>query len=151
MLGVFGVAGVLWRRRVVVLVVTSVLGVGLLVQEMLVRLQPANADAKTLLGAVLQPLEDPEISRFLFAFLVGACVALYASQIALDGRLAVASVVVILLVARWGGPIHVLGAAPLLYMMLWFGHRVVIPGWNRIGDPSYGVYLYGWPVQALCG
>jgi peptidoglycan/LPS O-acetylase OafA/YrhL len=98
---------------------------------------------------VLRPFDDPELAPLLFAFLVGACAALYAANIELDGRLAAASVLAFFLIARWDGPIEVLGVLPLLYVLLWFGSRVNVPWWNRIGDPSYGVYLYGWPVQAL--
>ena len=38
----------------------------------------------------------------------------------------------------------------LAYFCFWFAYRV--PAWGRLerwGDPSYGIYLWGWPVQQL--
>ena len=41
-------------------------------------------------------------------------------------------------------------AASLAYFCFWFAYRV--PAWRgleRWGDPSYGIYLWGWPVQQV--
>lgn len=45
---------------------------------------------------------------------------------------------------------HFLFALCLAYFCFWFAYRV--PAWRRLerwGDPSYGIYLWGWPVQQL--
>jgi peptidoglycan/LPS O-acetylase OafA/YrhL len=146
---VIGAAGLLWVRRTALLAVTCVLGMLLLVRRAVISLHPNDPAAGEVLGSLLRPLEDPLLAGFIFAFCVGACAALYADHIVLDSRLGIACLVVYFLIARWDGPPEVLGAVPLLYAMLWAGHQFVIPGWSRLGDPSYGVYLYGWPVQSL--
>ena len=41
-------------------------------------------------------------------------------------------------------------ALALAYFCFWFAYRT--PAWTRLerwGDPSYGTYLWGWPVQQL--
>jgi peptidoglycan/LPS O-acetylase OafA/YrhL len=40
------------------------------------------------------------------------------------------------------------GALPLAYLALWAGARLPVP-WGRRTDLSYGVYVYGWPVQSV--
>lgn len=40
-------------------------------------------------------------------------------------------------------------AALLVYGVLWLAYVPKIPALNRLGDYSYGVYIYGWPVQQV--
>jgi peptidoglycan/LPS O-acetylase OafA/YrhL len=41
-------------------------------------------------------------------------------------------------------------ALGLAYFCFWFAYRTPTWGWlERWGDPSYGVYLWGWPVQQV--
>jgi peptidoglycan/LPS O-acetylase OafA/YrhL len=148
--GVLGVVGLLWTRRVFMLCLTALVGLVLLMQAVVTAVGPASPQLSKVLGpALLDPFSDPNVLRFFFAFFVGACFALYAERIIIDDRLGLASFAAFLLIARWHGPTEVLGALPMLYAMLWLGQRMLIPVWDRIGDPSYGVYVYGWPVQAL--
>ena len=37
------------------------------------------------------------------------------------------------------------------YPILWFGQRqwTVLPRLSAFGDPSYGIYLWGWPIQQV--
>jgi peptidoglycan/LPS O-acetylase OafA/YrhL len=41
-----------------------------------------------------------------------------------------------------------LGALPIAYLVLWAGARLPVR-WGRRTDLSYGVYVYGWPVQSV--
>ncbi len=147
--GAIGVAGVLWARRSSVLVLTGVLGVLVLARDIVVALEPDNANARRILGHVLEPLADANMASLLLAFLVGTSLALYAERVVLDDRLGLAAIVAVLLVARWHGSFGTLALVPLCYAILWLGTRLRMQGWDRVGDPSYGVYLYGWPVEAL--
>ena len=48
-------------------------------------------------------------------------------------------------------PLHLasrLGALPLAYLVLWVGVTLPIR-WGSVNDISYGVYIYGFPVQQL--
>ncbi|HTM71226.1 MAG TPA: acyltransferase [Luteimonas sp.] len=41
-------------------------------------------------------------------------------------------------------------ALGLAYFCFWFAYRTPAWGWlERWGDPSYGIYLWGWPVQQV--
>lgn len=147
--GVLGVAGILWARKSLVLLLTAFLGILVLTHDLLVSLQPDNKAAAAILGNVLQPLADDNLASLLFAFLVGTCMALHAERVVLDDRLGIASIAAVLLVARWHGNFDTLAIVPLCYAVLWLGTRLKMQRWDRIGDPSYGVYLYGWPVETL--
>ena len=35
------------------------------------------------------------------------------------------------------------------YVLLYVGHILPSPEWVRVHDVSYGMYIYGWPVQQL--
>jgi peptidoglycan/LPS O-acetylase OafA/YrhL len=38
-------------------------------------------------------------------------------------------------------------ALALCYVALWLAYLPAIPGLERLGDPSYGIYLWGFPIQ----
>lgn len=48
--------------------------------------------------------------------------------------------------AHWGGQVGSLFAA---YVLLYLGHLLPSPEWVRVHDVSYGMYIYGFPVQQL--
>lgn len=72
-----------------------------------------------------------------------------------DGRLAAASAAILgVLMLKMGGWREVEGLLfPLFaaYPLIWFGQqeRARLGALGRFGDPSYGMYLWGWPVQML--
>lgn len=37
----------------------------------------------------------------------------------------------------------------LAYFCFWFAYMVRLPNLDRFGDPSYAIYLWGWPIQQL--
>ena len=40
-------------------------------------------------------------------------------------------------------------AISLAYFCFWFGYRIKLPSIEAYGDPSYGTYLWGWPLLQL--
>lgn len=40
-------------------------------------------------------------------------------------------------------------AIALAYFCFWFGYRLKLPSIEAYGDPSYGAYLWGWPLLQL--
>lgn len=84
-------------------------------------------------------------------FLTGGCFYLYRNRIQFD-KIAASIAFIVLLIgtfSRFGADL-VLGTAGgylLFYFALKPTHTLV--KFNKIPDLSYGVYLYGWPVQKL--
>lgn len=37
----------------------------------------------------------------------------------------------------------------IAYFAFWFAYRTPVANLQRFGDPSYGIYLWGWPAQQL--
>ena len=72
------------------------------------------------------------------------------SRLGSHHRVAAACAVGLVACGLWGWQTHAfacLGA----YLVVYFGERVTFAsGWiARMGDCSYGLYLYGWPVQQM--
>lgn len=84
-------------------------------------------------------------------FLVGGCFYLYRNSLVLKGRFALASLVVLLpCMFSWR-----LSEPALLvfggYILFYVAH-LSVPAFGALNgriDISYGIYLYGWPVQNL--
>jgi peptidoglycan/LPS O-acetylase OafA/YrhL len=87
-----------------------------------------------------------EASRLIAIFAAGSLVALYADRIRLDWRLAVLSAVVIVASVRLDC-MHTVGALPICYLLLWLGYVLPLQRVGRKNDVSYGVYIYGMPIQ----
>lgn len=90
--------------------------------------------------------------RFLYFFFAGALVYVLRERIVLSGRAAaavLAAVIGVLLLTDSFAPRQAALALALPYLLLWFGYipRGFIRGWNRLGDYSYGLYIYAMPVQ----
>jgi peptidoglycan/LPS O-acetylase OafA/YrhL len=81
-----------------------------------------------------------------FAF--GALCWVYRERVVLSGAVLLALVAAC--VALYDHPAYpwVFGAATA-YGALWLAYTPVLQGFNRAGDYSYGVYLYGFPCQQL--
>ncbi|MFJ9693493.1 acyltransferase family protein [Kitasatospora sp. NPDC101183] len=83
-----------------------------------------------------------------FTFLLGAACRLHARRVPLDDRAAAAAALALLGTLRWGG-FAAFGQPALVYLLFWAAAR--LPRWCRavdaVGDFSYGVYVYGFPVE----
>jgi peptidoglycan/LPS O-acetylase OafA/YrhL len=94
------------------------------------------------------PVIDMRLASF---FLSGACYYCYREHIKFQGGVAavVAAAVVICMFSWRGAELTMasIGGYALLYVA---GKRSsVLSHFNRLPDVSYGVYLYGWPIQKL--
>lgn len=96
-------------------------------------------------------------SRLFVCFLYGVLAYLFRHRLPYDRRLFAVSVLVCLAVAvlgpphRYGYPIalvNLIAGPALTYLMAYLGvTKVPTPALFRKGDYSYGIYLYGWPIQ----
>jgi len=86
--------------------------------------------------------------RMLFAFLLGVLAQQFADRVRLDGRLALAAVVVWVAAAASSYEYRVAGGVAFAYVMLWLAAAAPCLPQPR-SDLSYGVYLYHWPVLAV--
>jgi peptidoglycan/LPS O-acetylase OafA/YrhL len=81
-------------------------------------------------------------------FLAGSILCLYRSRTNMRRGVAMLAVVILLL-SYVSNTFIAFCPLPLAYLILWFGSW---PGLHQIGsryDISYGMYIYGWPVQQL--
>ena len=81
-----------------------------------------------------------------FAF--GSAVYFIRHRWGLNGKVAAVSgglLIVAALLGRLMELFPLLGAYPLLWLAT--TNRVRLPAFHRMGDISYGLYLYGWPVE----
>lgn len=95
--------------------------------------------------------EVPDVLRLLVFFLSGASFYLYRDSIPINGRYAaVLSVPLLTGLCSWRGAELALATCGA-YVVLYLAQRriKVVSGFNLLPDMSYGIYLYGWPVQKL--
>ncbi len=102
-------------------------------------------------SAMLRVVTHRDI-HFLAVFGVGSVAYLFRDSIPLRNRwAAIAAVTLIAAMGEW----YLAEAAYALcggYLILWFALRAPVVGLSRFdnkADISYGLYLYGWPVQML--
>lgn len=137
LLALLGYLGLLANRRLVALLT------GGFYLVMLSTVVDPGATAK-----LMPVLQNLYIARFGFLFLFGATLALYADRLLVDDRLGIAATALALLTLRYGGW-EFLGYAALGYALLWLAARLPMHRWERIGDLSYGTYIYSFPVQMM--
>lgn len=138
LIAVLALSGLLWRRRWVLPVMTAPF------YALAVAFQ---VDRKWALH-LAAPLNDVYVARFGFLFLLGATAAAYAPRLLLDDRLGLVALVGALAALHWADWIQV--GYPLFgYTLLWLAARLPMRWWGRMGDLSYGLYIYSFPVQML--
>lgn len=98
-------------------------------------------------------LGDPSATyHFASAFLVGGCFFLFRDRVRFTPLGAVLASVLLAVITPFAP--HLLGTALLLcggYLLFYFGSRRLssLKWMERVPDISYGIYLYGWPVEAF--
>lgn len=105
------------------------------------------------LGGGLHPKVDA-LHRLSLPFAIGAAFYVLRDRIPLSAGIAAALAAVAVALAVLGAPWPVGYAATLLtlsYAVFWIAYvpRGPILGYNRIGDYSYGIYIYAFPIQGL--
>lgn len=130
----------------------------LLLAGLLGLLKPGRYAIAVLLGAALTLLLAsqltrlaPEIPPALGAFALGALAAVHARRIPMHGGLPLLTTVlfvIALLLDTGPGIRRGLLLLVVASLTLWLAYRYPQRGGPR-ADPSYGVYLYGFPVQQL--
>jgi peptidoglycan/LPS O-acetylase OafA/YrhL len=93
-------------------------------------------------------LDDALRTRLMFAFLVGATIAVYSKSIRIDDRLAIIAAFVGFL-TLWKGGLQLFGYPAIAYFLLWLAARLPAR-FRKIGaknDYSYGIYVYGFLVE----
>lgn len=127
---ILGVAGALVRRRVWLTVAVLVVVVG----------ATARLSGETIPGM-----------RLAMLFLSGGTYYLYRDKIRMHGGIAAgAAALVVLCMFSWRLSelaVTTLGGYALIYAAS--KRSVLLSQFNRLPDVSYGVYLYGWPIQKL--
>lgn len=86
--------------------------------------------------------------QFALPFMGGATLYLWRERVPLNWRLAVASAVVLGVAAQLGGfrlAFGLFGAYLVIFLAV--APSVRLPNLGRYGDFSYGIYIYGYPVQ----
>ena len=88
--------------------------------------------------------------RLVTCFLSGTTMYLYRDKIRLSPLLFGISLAVLILTAVTTGftvALMIFGAYGLFYVA--FSPKVKLNAWGKKADLSYGIYLYGWPIQQL--
>jgi peptidoglycan/LPS O-acetylase OafA/YrhL len=129
LLGGFGAAGILFSRR----------WYGLFILSCCV--------AATLLSTEVRVFMDNAMFLRLFLlFALGSVMRIYADRIPLDSWVFGAlSLVMLLGYGRTG--FEYLFTAWLAYAVFWAAYVPKLHGFNRLGDYSYGLYIYAFPIE----
>ncbi|MFJ9741805.1 acyltransferase family protein [Streptomyces sp. NPDC101166] len=148
---VLAVTGVLGRARRVVVLITFLLGWLVVRQAIATPFWPGAVAARffrimylPLVGGVTPGW----ISYLGFAFCLGMLVELCKERVPVSDPLALAAGAVVLGSLRHGY-FYVVGLPAYAYLLLWLAVRLP-GGFRRVGardDYSYGIYIYGFPVQ----
>jgi peptidoglycan/LPS O-acetylase OafA/YrhL len=117
---------------------------------------PATVTTVLLLAVAVQAAEAwagvvlPEAvdrgSRLAATFFAGALLYLLRRRIPASGRVAAVSSVVLVASTLIDGS-STLGVMPVAYLCIWLGAHLPLQQVGRRNDISYGMYIYGWPVQ----
>lgn len=88
------------------------------------------------------------VSTFPFFFFVGVLFHLYGDVIPINFRLGVAAWVVVVYTMFFGGWV-VLGRLAFCYALLWTVITFSAQWFERFGDPTYGTYVFAFPIQMM--
>ena len=98
-------------------------------------------------GIISNPYYYP---RFFTYFFFGACVYLYRKFIPRNIWLAILSILLILAGFKTN-LVDIFWPLSATYLLFYFAYmpKFLFPNFAKHGDLSYGIYLYGWPIQQL--
>ena len=81
-------------------------------------------------------------------FMMGSACELYADRVVVSGRLALAAAALVAFTLHQGS-YYLFAPVVLPYVLIWLVLKLPCKGWGRLGDYSYGVYIYGYPIEVL--
>lgn len=89
--------------------------------------------------------------RLATVFFVGGCFYLFREKIKFDAKLAMIAAMILVAGMFWASAAEIFLAIFGGYLLFYLGFRPIaaLRQFNRLPDISYGLYLYGWPVQKL--
>lgn len=137
LVGVIGLFGLLAYRRI-----AAILAIGLIVLN---AMQWAGAGNLT---AVSRVFADPYLLMFLAPFAFGMLFALFPDLIPIDDRLAIGAAILAGGAYAFGGW-NIYGMFAFAYFLMWLAVRLPLQNWERYGDFSYGIYIFGWPIMTF--
>jgi peptidoglycan/LPS O-acetylase OafA/YrhL len=111
------------------------------------------ASGALLLTAQMMPFQGMQTVRWAVLFVLGGACFIARRRVTLSLPTAVfvmsADLVLLRIVPHLAKPIF---PVALCYLILVLGYhpKVYVHWFNRLGDYSYGIYIYGWPLQQLC-
>lgn len=86
----------------------------------------------------------------LECFVVGSLFWVNREQIVLNAALATVAVCLPIIAARMHSPyLYHVYAICLAYLVFFIVYRTPWINLDRFGDPSYGIYIYAWPIQQM--
>lgn len=90
-----------------------------------------------------------EIFRLVFVFFIGAAFYVLKDKVLLNGKVALAAMLVLVCSALHKDAFFAVYYLTLAYLLFWLAYipKGPIRQFNRIGDYSYGVYIYAFLVQ----
>jgi peptidoglycan/LPS O-acetylase OafA/YrhL len=96
----------------------------------------------------LYPSELPLLLAFFFA---GSCFYFFRNNIRRSKLLILLAIISIIFASRWVPGINMVLPLAGTYLIFYFAYhpRIQLNNFAKRGDFSYGLYLYGWPVQQL--
>jgi peptidoglycan/LPS O-acetylase OafA/YrhL len=107
--------------------------------------------APPLLAKALHWLATVAGRREVCFFLVGASFHLYRQHIPHSGRIAAAALVAVVIASLVPPWLELALPAAFTYLVFYLAYHpgLRMQSFGRHGDISYGIYLYGWPLQQL--
>ena len=137
-LAALGALGLLRYRRVIV----GLVGI-------LFAVQMAHVVAPTYATKLLPAFFDNSVAFLPFTFFVGVAAYLYRNELVHRDAYAVTAALVTTWSLHYQG-FATIGLLAFAYLVLWFVLRVDASWFDRrVGDPSYGTYVYAFPLHVL--
>jgi peptidoglycan/LPS O-acetylase OafA/YrhL len=89
--------------------------------------------------------------RLASFFLSGACYYLYRDYLRYKGKISIIMTAIVVLFMFWWRSSELVLATVGGYVIFYIANirSTLLSHFNRLPDVSYGVYLYGWPIQKL--
>jgi len=138
LVGLLGFLGLLTRRRMagLVVVVTMMTAISL-------SFLPGMVTYKAWLW------RDPYAPRLVLFFLGGVLTNLLSRYVRAHWLIFAVAVTATAASLHYSSWFYAMGPLTLSYVIFWLGLRVRMSWWDKPGDFSYGVYIYGFPIQQL--